>query len=294
MTPMRYATVGVVLMAGLAIAACAPAKTDTIGNVTLRFAVLGDAEPKPEPQFPNLAAAVDQVNRMAKSERLDFVVGVGDVAHKGTVVQYENATAELERLALPFHPIMGNEEHGSTVERYLEYANRWGRSGPEMIEPSYVVETDAVALVLASPDHGRDFEDRGIEWMLEQIEALQPKPVLLVVHGAQAGAYPENPDKGVHHPDFAAVVEQPNLVAVISGDLHMDMDRVNHSKEIDGVHYLHIPALERTKIPDESRHTAMFRVFTLDADGEVLVKTYAVGNGEALARHEYRFSIRAR
>lgn len=294
MTLMRNATLAVALMSSLFIAACTPAENDREDDIALRFAVLGDAEPKPEPQFPNMAAAIDHVNRMAESMHIDFVVGVGDIAHKGTVVQYENATAELRRLALPFYPIMGNEEHGSTVERYLEYANRWGRGGQELTEPSYVVETEEVALVLASPDSGRDFNDRGIEWMLERIKALQPKPVLLIVHGAQAGVYPENPDKGIYHEGFAEVVAQPNLTAVISGDLHMDMDRVEHSKEIDGVHYLHIPPLERTKIPDESRHTAMFRVFTLDTDNEVLVETYEVGVEEPLTRHEYRFEIETR
>ena len=260
-------------------------------EVVLRFAVFGDAEPKPEPEFPNLAAAVNNVNELAETLALDFVVGVGDIAHKGTVIQYENATKVLEQLDLPFYPIMGNEEHGDTVERYLDYANRWGREKPEIKEPSYVLKRDPVALVFASPDFGRDFNDQGIAWMLSQIRQLHPKPVLLIVHGAQAGAYPENPDKGVKHKGFSDVIAQPNLVAIISGDLHMDMDRVEHSKKIGAVHYLHIPALERTKIPDESRHTPMFRVLTLLANSRVLVDTYEVDVAEPLARHAYRFTL---
>lgn len=291
---MRNAIVAAALASALMVAAGASAESDGPNDVVLRFAVLGDAEPEPEPRFPNLAAAVDQVNRLAASSRLDFAVGVGDIAHTGTVVQYENATAELQRLALPFYPIMGNEEHGSTVARYLKYANRWGRDKEEITQPSYVVETDAVALVLASPDFGRDFADSGIKWMRSRIERLQPKPVFLVVHGAQTGVYPEKPDKGVTHEGFAGIVDQPNVAAVLSGDLHMDMDRVDHSKTLDGVHYLHIPPLERTKVPDESRHTPMFRVFTLRADGSVRVETYEVGVDEPLARHDYRFQIESR
>ena len=111
------------------------------------------------------------------------------------------------------------------------------------------------------------------------------------MHGAQLGVYPERADKGIANPDFAKVVARPNLVAVISGDLHMDMDRVEHSKQLGDVHYLHIPALERTKIPDESRHNPMFRVFTLYGDGEMRVQTYQVGQVEPLQRHEYRFNI---
>ena len=157
--------------------------------------------------------------------------------------------------------------------------------------PSYVQEFEQVVLVHASPDFDRDFNDDGIAWMNEQIERVQPKPVLLIVHGAQVGVYPENPDKGIEHPGFQEVIEQSNLAAVISGDLHMDMDRVTHSKQIDNVHYLHIPALERTKTPDETQHTPMFRVLTVDASGGVQVDTYEVGVKEPLDRHAYSFRL---
>ena len=286
-----------ILLFSMILPACAPneaAKTAALydaDDVLLRFAVLGDAEPKPEPQFPNMAAAIADINQLAMQQRLDFVLGVGDIAHKGTLVQYENATPVLQQLSLPFYPIMGNEEHGSSVERFMQFANLWNQGKVTLDAPSYVLEFDRVALVLASPDHGRDFNDSGIAWMLNQLQQLAPKPVLLVVHGAQAGVYPENADKGIHHPGFAEVIAQPNLSAVISGDLHMDMDRSTHSKQLGKVHYLHIPALERTKIPDDSQHTAMFRVFSLYDNGQVKVDTYQTANAVPLARHAYQFSL---
>lgn len=280
------------VVTGWLLAGCAGYGTGYDHDVVLRFAVLGDAEPKPEAHFPNVETAVSDVNALAASGRLDFVVGVGDIAHKGTLIQYDNVTPVLQQLQRPFYPIMGNEEHGSTVERFLDYANRWNQGRAEITSPSYVQEYDDVAIVYASPDSGRDFNDDGVRWVREQIESLAPKPVLLVVHGAQAGVYPENADKGIHHPGFADVVGQPNLTAVISGDLHMDMDRVTHSKQIGAVHYLHIPALERTKIPDETRHDPMIRVFTLNAGGEIQVDTYRVGTRERLDEHGYRFPLR--
>ncbi|MGP9801751.1 metallophosphoesterase family protein [Rheinheimera sp. NSM] len=287
------------LLLSTVLLACSPAETPKTSqtpaaaseNVVLRFAVLGDAEPKPEPQFPHLAAAVADVNQLATQTKLDFVVGVGDIAHKGTLVQYDNATPVLQQLTLPFYPIMGNEEHGSSVERFMQYANSWNAGKITLDSPSYVLEFDTVALVFASPDHGRDFNDDGIAWMLNQLKQLQPKPVLLIVHGAQTGVYPENADKGIQHPGFADVIAQPNLAAVISGDLHMDMHRVEHSKQLGKVHYLHIPALERTKIPDETQHTAMFRVFSLNNNGVMQVDTYQTGNATPLAQHSYSFNI---
>lgn len=257
-------------------------------DIAVRFAVLGDAEPKPCALFPGVEAAVLDVNALAQAGRIDFVLGVGDLAHKGTEIQYENVTPALQSLTAPFYPIMGNEEHGDTVERYLEFAGQWN---PEVTEVSYTLERGPVTFVMASPDFSRQFSDEGIDWILEQVRAAAPRPVFLVVHSAQMGVYSAEPDKGVENPRFLEIVAEPNLAAVISGDLHMDMNRVEHSLEIDGVHYLHIPGLERTKIPDETTHTPMFRVFTITNEGEVLVDTYETGVSGPLERHAYSFSL---
>ncbi len=270
----------VVLLTGMCV------KNDT---TLLRVAILGDAEPKPLAEFPNMAAAVEQVNTLAQKKHLDFVIGVGDIAHNGTVIQYEAATPIIQKLSAPFYPIMGNEENTSTVERYLHYAQKWNN---KVESPRYVLDYDQLAFVFASPDHDRDFDNKGAGWILEQIQRLAPKPVILVVHGAQTGVYPENSEKGIHNRLFIDnVIPQPNLAVVISGDLHMDMDRVNHSKQIDHVHYLHIPALERTKIPDEKNHTPMFRVMTITKNGKVTVDTYAVGDPDPREEHAYSFTI---
>jgi 3',5'-cyclic-AMP phosphodiesterase len=275
-----------------ALSACATPPTGPQEEIALRFAVLGDAEPKPLAEFANMAAAIADVNALAAKERVDFVVGVGDIAHKGTLLQYEASTPVLKALSLPFFPIMGNEEFNATEERFLAYANHWNDGKAIFDSRRYVQDRGTVVMVYASPDYSRDFNDDGIDWMLEQVREAHPKPVFLIVHGAQAGVYPENAEKGITHPRFAEVIAQPNLAAVISGDLHMDMDRVDHSKEIDDVHYLHIPALERTKIPDETSHTPMFRVFTVTQDRTVIVDTYRVGTLTPLDEHTYRFALR--
>lgn len=290
--PLRCLVAAAQLALLSVVAACAtplPVPEDT---VALRFAVLGDAEPKPLAEFPNMAAAIDDVNALAERGEIDFVIGVGDIAHKGTLAQYEAATPVLQALTLPFYPIMGNEEFNESEERFLEFANRWNEGKATFDSRRYVQDRGPVVMVYASPDFSRQFNDEGVAWMLEQVRAAAPKPVFLIVHGAQVGVYPESADKGIENPAFAEVVAQPNLAAVISGDLHMDMDRVGHSKQIGHVHYLHIPALERTKIPDETAHTPMFRVFTVTGR-EVIVDTYEVGNPASLKRHAYSFDLPA-
>ncbi|WP_423187680.1 metallophosphoesterase family protein [Alishewanella sp. d11] len=276
----------------LFIAVCNTANASEASIPSISFAVLGDAEPKPKAEFPHVAQAVADVNQLTAQLNLQFVLGVGDLAHKGTLLQYENVTPVLQALQLPFYPIMGNEEYNSTPERFLTFANKWNQGKTTIDSIRYTLEFDQVALILASPDLGRDFNDSGINWLKQEVARLAPKPVLLVVHGAQQGVYQERPDKGISHPGFVTeVVNQPNVRAVISGDLHMDMPRVKHSLELNGVHYLHIPALERTKIPDESQHTPMYRVFHVHADGTVVVDTYQNGNLKPLAQYQYRFTL---
>lgn len=291
--PLRHLLVAVQMAALSLVAACATPVPAAEETVALRFAVLGDAEPKPLAEFPNMAGAVADVNALADRERMDFVVGVGDIAHKGTLLQYEAATPVLQALTLPFYPIMGNEEFNESEERFLEFANRWNEGKASFDSRRYVQDQGPVVMVYASPDFSRQFTDEGAAWVLEQVRAAAPKPVFLIVHGAQVGVFPENAEKGIENPAFAEVVAQPNLAAVISGDLHMDMDRVDHSKQIGHVHYLHIPALERTKIPDETSHTPMYRVFTVTEGGQVVVDTYEVGNLQPLARHAYSFDLPA-
>ncbi|MBY9066127.1 metallophosphoesterase [Hyphomonas sp. WL0036] len=274
----------------LLIAACASPSEVPPQEDRVAFAVLGDAEPKPLAEFPNVAAAVADVNVLAEKKEIDFVVGVGDIAHKGTLVQYEAATPVLQALTLPFFPIMGNEEFNESEARFIDFANRWNEGKAIIDSRSYVQDRGPVVMVYASPDFSRQFTDEGVEWMLDQVRAASPKPVFLVVHSAQVGVYPENAEKGIENPKFAEVVAQPNLAAVISGDLHMDMDRTDHSKQIGHVHYLHIPALERTKIPDETQHTPLFRVFTVKG-GHVKVDTYQTGNPEPLDRFAYSFDL---
>ncbi|MFW6217368.1 MAG: metallophosphoesterase family protein [Verrucomicrobiota bacterium] len=275
----------------LLIVVLSPLHGQTERDPILAFAILGDGEPKPVAEFPHTQAAVEQINAMTESHHLSFVAGIGDIPHKGTTVQYEAATEVLTQLTLPFFTIMGNEEHGSTVERYLEYLAKWNAGKTDLIKTKYVLEYEELALIFASADIDRDFDDAGVLWIVEQLKQLKDKPVFLFAHAAQAGAYPEKEDKGVKHPGFAEVLARENLVAIISGDLHMDMDRVDHSKQIGHTHYLHIPALERTKIPDESKHTPMFRTITVEADRTVRVDTYEVGVEEPLERHAYRFEL---
>lgn len=257
----------------------------------LTFAVIGDAEPKPKAEFPGVSAAVETLNNLAEPRNIEFVFGVGDLPHKATDIQYKNLTAVLETLRLPFYPIMGNEEFNGSKEKFLSHAQYWGSNTQPIDAIRYTIEHPVATFVSASPDlDGREFTDEGVTWIKEQFEAKPNQPKFLFVHGAQVGIFPEGGDKGTAHPEFPTLAEHDSLALIFSGDLHMDILRVDGIVEDQGIHHVHIPALERTKIPDESFHHPYFRLVTLYNDGLGVIETIDAITGQTLPRFTQRFN----
>lgn len=197
----------------------------------------------------------------------------------------------LENLALPFYPIMGNEEYGASEERYLDYANRWNRGRATIEALKYTIDTPHLALIFATPEKdGRDFHDEGIQWIEDELDSLGQKPAVLFIHGAPQDVFPEGGDKGVQNPEFLRLMDKDNLVATFSGDLHMDLSRAEGVREKYGVHHVHVPALERTKLPDKAQHVPYYRVVSLLESGDVVISTVNAVTGKVEPAFHYRFS----
>ncbi len=275
----------------LLLGAMAMMSTHSYGTEpVITFAVIGDAEPKPKAEFPGVSAAVETLNAIAQTRDIEFVFGVGDLPHKATDIQYENLTAVLKNLSLPFYPIMGNEEFNGSKEKFLRYAQHWGHNAQPIDAIRYTIDHPVATFVSASPDlDGREFTDEGVGWIKEQFEARPNQPKFLFVHGAQVGIFPEGGDKGTAHPEFPTLAEDDGLALIFSGDLHMDIHRVDGVVQDRGVHHVHIPALERTKIPDESFHHPYFRLVTLYSDGLGVIETIDAITGQTLPRFTQRF-----
>ena len=300
---MRFCTLmamfglsAVLSAASAASAADGHAEADPAGRLPakaeLRFAVIGDGEPKPDAEFPGLKAAIESINELAEDHDLSFVAGIGDIPHKGTVVQYEAALEVLKDLEIPLYPIMGNEEYNASEQRYLEYANRWNQGRVHVRALKYVVETQPMALIFATPEKdGRDFHDKGVRWIEAQLDAIGDKPTVLFIHGAPQAVFPEGGDKGVANPEFLGLMDRSSLVATFSGDLHMDLTRVEGVREKYGVHHVHVPALERTKLPDKARHVPYYRIVSVLDNREVVVNTIDAVAGKVAPSLTYRFSL---
>ena len=261
-------------------------------NAVLTFAVIGDGEPKPDAEFPGMSAAVESINAMLAQHDLSFVAGIGDIPHKATIVQYDASVGVLKNLQLPFYPIMGNEEYNGTEQRYLEYANRWNQGRVEIDALKYTVDTEHLALIFATAEiDGRDFHDSEVQWIEDELDSIGKKPAMLFIHGAPQAVFPEGGDKGVRNPAFLRLMKKNNLIATFSGDLHMDLNRVQGAREKYGVHHVHVPALERTKLPDKAQHIPYFRMVSVLEQGDVVVSTVNAVTGKMEPSFEYRFSL---
>jgi hypothetical protein len=69
MTQLIYTLKTVFLIAITLLSYSTWAEDKYMAGSSIRFAVLGDAEPKPVAEFPNLARAIDDVNRLASEKK---------------------------------------------------------------------------------------------------------------------------------------------------------------------------------------------------------------------------------
>lgn len=237
----------------------------------LRFAVLGDVEPKPDPEYTWLPRAVEVINDEHAHTGLAFVAGVGDVAHNGTPEQYAAATACLSDLDLPFYAIMGNEELNEPISPFLSFARAVNADANVVPDIQYVKPYGGYRFVFASPlIRGRGFTTAQLNWIEAQVRH-STEPVIGIVHAAPQGVLPD----GRHMPDrrFDRVAALPALQLVFSGHSHLDVERCQTMDTDEwGTRHVHIPGIERTKVGDG--HTPRFAFVEIDETGTVDIRYY--------------------
>jgi Icc protein len=238
----------------------------------IRFAVIGDLEPKPRPEFGNFRKAVETINRLNRTQPIDFVAGVGDIPHKGTKIQYEAVTEILRELRVPLYPVLGNEELAADTGRFFEYARQWNDRSDVIRDTRYVKDHDEMRFVFATAlRNGIDFTEDELNWIEASLKTTDDRPAVLFVHAPPKNVYPAG--KEMTTTNFDRILSIPNLTAVFSGHSHMNPDDVmTEVRDEWGTQHVHVPGIERTKVGD--RHVPRFRFVTIDLAGHATVETY--------------------
>ena len=270
------------------LASCTPAETDRVESDA--FVVFGDMEPSPEPDFAGTSLAVDAVRSLVdRGERVDRVLGVGDIAHRGTDVQYQAVAPILERLEPPFHAIPGNEEAGD-FDRFLAEARAWN-DDPEAIPAlHYVIEGRCVDFVFATASvDGREPSDDDVHWIVSRLDESNDRSAVLVMHGAPDDTFESSGRRTIQNASYYEnVLPHPALAAVITGDLHLDVGTYPGVAVRHGAVHVHAPGLERTKIGD---HVPRMRVFEATCGGRLDLRTFDLETFEFMPERAWSFEL---
>lgn len=262
--------------------------TDT-DNV--HFALLGDVEPKPDPDFSNLEKAVEAINKINEKTPFDFVAGIGDIPHKGTLIQYEGATESLKKLKVALFAIMGNEELGGGEELFLEYAARWNGNSAEQPQLQYTKYFGRYAYIfITATVNGVRFSETDLDWLEEQLQRNADRDIILFTHAPAKDIFPEVQPRSIPNERFVEILRGSNVRLQFSGHTHMDPDYTKTCiTDPFGIHHVHIPGIERTKVGET--HTPRFRTAMMQADGKVTIQTYNLKKDSFEEEHSFSFEI---
>ena len=154
-----------------------------------------------------LAAAVDHVN--ALKQRPAGVVVSGDLGDLGTAAEYAIVRGELDRLAMPYHPIPGNHDGDAFWD---VFADRMEAPVRDVGHVARIGGVRAILLDTRVPDalHGR-LDARRAAWLAERLaesEAESETPTLLVLHHPPI-------DTGIGHMDAIGLEGRERLAPIL-------------------------------------------------------------------------------
>lgn len=240
----------------------------------VRFAILGDVEPKPDPVFALFQNAIDRINSIHAQTPLDFVAGIGDIPHHGSVEQYENASSVLATLQPPLFAIMGNEEMAGGAARFQQYAARWRGTSPDKIALRYIKDCGQYTCIfITASTNGIQFSEEDLDWLEEQAALHSQNSILLFTHAPTKDIFEIDQARAIQHERFAEILHRSSIRLHFSGHTHIDPDfTATHVIDQQGVHHVHIPGIERTKVGE--KHTPRFRLVELQPGGFIDIQTF--------------------
>lgn len=259
----------------------------TSNATSLTFAVFGDVEPKPEPDFRSFAAAIEAVNTMQDTMNIRFTASIGDIVHSGKIEHFRIVTDLLAELNTPFYTIMGNEELMAGKDTYLQYAAHWLRRSNVQPAGRFVVkEDDYTLLFISAEQNGITLDDAEAQWLTKQVTQHTTQPIVLFTHAPAPGVFPAAKKRAMQNDLLAPILQHPNVIVHFSGHTHFDLDTTQHyTLDEHNVHHVHVPGIARTKVGPT--HTPRFRVVTLHpAEQRMVVQTYNIATQQFEKKHE--------
>ncbi|MBQ4604066.1 MAG: metallophosphoesterase [Clostridia bacterium] len=301
----------------------APSTADVIKaakpDAKLVFAMLADPQIS-NYMFGRYQAFQESCIDLANAERLDAVVGVGDLAENGLAEEYQLAYDELKNIDTRF--IMASGNHEIRLRAYSQCTNRIYKfidalNGEETIADRVYAEgklaysevVNGYKFIVMGSDKSV-FEEAYIsseqlEWLDSELAGEKGKPVFVVIHQPLKlthnlpttwgnGTNKEAGSMGPQNDDFKAILAKhanDSTVVLINGHLHAGFSQYSY-QVIEGFHSVNAPAFSiENKDGEEGGNGSGLTYIVEVYEDEILLRARNCRTGEWLTKWDTRIAL---
>lgn len=257
---------------------------------------------------------------LRNAERLDAIVGVGDIAENGLAEEYKLAYDEFAPIDTRF--IMATGNHDIRLRAYSQSTNRIYKfidalNGEETIADrvysegklAYSEVVNGYKFIVMGSDK-TEFEEAYIsneqlEWLDNELATEKGKPVFVVLHQPLKlthnlpttwgnGTNKEAGSVGEQSDDIKAILAnraKDSTVILITGHLHAGFSQYSYEK-IDGFHSINVPALSiENKDGEECGNGSGLTYIVEVYEDEILLRARNCRTGEWLPKWDTKIAL---
>lgn len=257
---------------------------------------------------------------LRNADRLDAVVGVGDIAENGLAEEYQLAYDELKDIDARFIMATGNHDirlrlYSQTVDRFTKFTN--ALNGDESMADkaysegklAYSEVVNGYKFIVMGSDT-TEFEEAYIspeqlEWLDKELAAEKGKPVFVVLHQPLKlthnlpttwgnGTNKEAGSVGEQNDDIKAVLAKhaaDSTVVLITGHLHAGFSQYSY-QQIEGFHSFNVPSLAiENKDGEEGGNGSGLTYIVEVYENEILFRARNCRTGEWLPKWDTKIAL---
>ena len=302
----------------------APSTADVIKaakpDANLVFATLADPQVS-NYMFDRYQAFQEATIDLENAERLDAVVGVGDIAENGLAEEYQLVYDELSRLDTRF--IMATGNHDIRLRAYSQSTSRFYKfidalNGEETIADrvysegkfAYSEVINGYKFIVMGSDktafEEASISDAQLEWLDSELAGEKGKPVFVVLHQPLKlthnlpttwgnGTNKEAGSVGPQNDEIKAILAKNaanSTVILITGHLHAGFSQYSF-QEIEGFYSLNVPAFSIENKDGEEGGNGAGLTYIIEAyDDEILFRARNCRTGEWLSKWDSKITLK--
>ncbi|MBQ7837352.1 MAG: metallophosphoesterase [Clostridia bacterium] len=257
---------------------------------------------------------------LRNAERLDAIVGVGDIAENGLAEEYQLVYDELKDIDARFIMASGNHDirlrlYSQSVDRFTKFTNALNADG-EPVKPyaegklAYSEYVNGYKFIVMGSDK-MVFEEAYIspeqlEWLDAELATEKGKPVFVVVHQPLKlthnlpttwgnGTNKEAGSIGAQNDEIKAILAKhakDSTVVLINGHLHAGFSQYSY-EQIEGFHSFNAPALSIENKDGEDGGNGSGLTYIVEVyENEILFRARNCRTGEWLPKWDTKITLK--